>query len=163
MRRDKSHSGAFTNKLASCLTSSSHKAVEGFGTFRLSHDRSCRIHSLELVLLVLLLVLLAMVILPGWTSCRRDNIGLLSLILSDWEYVSYITVLCVQGIPILSLLIFMPSLYSHSNLNIYLYIMPSCWSRGWPRAMRKRKASSITSSMQWEPSVNLGFQGLLAV
>ena len=34
-----------------------------------------------------------------------------------------LTVLCVQGIPILSLLIFMPSLYSHSNLkNFYIYL-----------------------------------------
>ena len=37
----------------------------------------------------------------------------------------YIAVLCVQGIQILSLLIFMPSLYSHSNLqNFYVYLCP---------------------------------------
>ena len=42
--------------------------------------------------------------------CLCDNIGLVSLILLGWELrVSYITVLCVQGIPILSPL---PSLYS---------------------------------------------------
>ena len=36
-----------------------------------------------------------------------------------WNYVSYITVICVQVIPILSLLIFMPSLY-----NFYIYLSP---------------------------------------
>ena len=69
-----------------------------------------------------MLVLLATGILndlPGLTSCHCDNIGLVSL---AGNYVFYITVLCVQGIPILSLLIFMPSLYSHSNLkNFYIY------------------------------------------
>ena len=36
--------------------------------------------------------------------CLCDNIGLVSLILLGWElHVSYITVLCVQDIPILSL------------------------------------------------------------
>ena len=45
--------------------------------------------------------------------CLCDNIGLVSLILLGWElHVSYITVVCVQGIPILSPLLFMPSLYS---------------------------------------------------
>ena len=73
------------------------------------------IHSQELLLLALLLVLLATGILnnlPGWTSCHCDNIRLVS-----WaeNYVSYMT---VQGIPILSLLIFMPSLYSHSILHL---------------------------------------------
>ena len=42
-----------------------------------------------------------------------DNIGLVSLILLSWELcTSYITVLCVQAITILSPLLFMPSLYS---------------------------------------------------
>ena len=42
-----------------------------------------------------------------------DNIGLVSLILLGWElHVPYITVLCVQGIPILSPLLFVQSLYS---------------------------------------------------
>ena len=50
--------------------------------------------------------------------CLCDNIGLVSLILLGWElHVSYITVVCVQGIPILSPLLFMPSLYS----TFYLY------------------------------------------
>ena len=45
--------------------------------------------------------------------CLCDNIGLVSLILLGWElHVSYITVLCVQGIPILSPSLLMPSLYS---------------------------------------------------
>ena len=35
------------------------------------------------------------------------------------NYVSYITVLCVQGILILSLLIFMPFLYSHSSFTVH--------------------------------------------
>ena len=57
---------------------------------------SHRIHSQELLLLALLLVLLATGILnnlPGWTSCHCDNIRLVS-----WaeNYVSYMT---VQGIP----------------------------------------------------------------
>ena len=50
----------------------------------LAHDRSCCIHSQELLLLSLLFVLLAMGIikdLPGLTSCCRDRVGLLSLIL----------------------------------------------------------------------------------
>ena len=50
-------------------------------------ESSC-IHSQELLLLVLLLVLLATGILndlPGLTGCRCDNIGLLSLILLGWE------------------------------------------------------------------------------
>ena len=81
------------------------------------------IHSQELLLLALLLVLLATGTindLPG-LSCNCDNIGLVSLILLGWElrvispYYIYL-LLSVQGIPILSLLIFMPSLYSHSNL-----------------------------------------------
>ena len=45
-----------------------------------------------------------------YTACVVDSLGL-------GIYVSYITAICVQGIPILSLLIFRPSLYSH--LNIY--------------------------------------------
>ena len=43
------------------------------------------IHSQELLLLALLLVLLATGDLPGLTSCRCDNIGLVSLILLGWE------------------------------------------------------------------------------
>ena len=79
------------------------------------------IHSQELLLLALLFVLLATGILndlPGLTSCRCDNIGLVSLILLGWElHVLY------HCIPILSLLIFMPSLYSHCNLkNVYIYL-----------------------------------------
>ena len=47
------------------------------------------------------------------TPCLCDNTELVSLILLGWElHVSYITVLCVQGIPILSPLLFMASLYS---------------------------------------------------
>ena len=43
-----------------------------------------------------------------------DNIGLVSLILLGWELrASYITVLCVQAVMILSPLLLMPSLYSH--------------------------------------------------
>ena len=45
----------------------------------MSHDRSRHIHSQELLLLALLLVLLAMCILndlPGVTSCHCDDIGL---------------------------------------------------------------------------------------
>ena len=44
-------------------------------------------------------------------SCDIDYLGL---------GITYITELRVQGILMLSLLIFMPSLYSHSNFNIYL-------------------------------------------
>ena len=49
---------------------------------------SCRIHGQELLLLALLLVLLATGVLnnlPGLTSCRCDNIGLVLLILLGWE------------------------------------------------------------------------------
>ena len=48
-------------------------------------------------------------------ACVVDSLGL--------GITSYVTVQCVQGIPILFLLIFMPSLYSHSNLNIYLSLL----------------------------------------
>ena len=117
MRRDKSHSGAFTNEFVSCLT------------------LSC-IHRQELLLLVLLLVLLATGILhglPGLTSCRCDNIGLVSgqyracVVDSGWaeNYMPCITVLYVQGILILSLLIFMRSLYSLKNFYIYLLVQVS--------------------------------------
>ena len=45
-----------------------------------------------------------------------NNIGLVSLILLGWElHVSYITVLCVQGIAILSPLLFVPSYIPHYN------------------------------------------------
>ena len=54
-----------------------------------------------------------------------NNIGLVSLILLGLELPSYITVLCVQGILTLSLLIIMPSLYSHPKLkNFYIYLSP---------------------------------------
>ena len=50
--------------------------------------------------------------------CLCDNIGLVALILLGWELrASSITVLCVQAVMILSPLLFMPSLYSHSNSN----------------------------------------------
>ena len=49
----------------------------------------------------------------GFEGQRDGKFLLVSLILLGWElYVSYITVLCVQGIPILSPSLFMPSLYS---------------------------------------------------
>ena len=41
------------------------------------------------------------------------------------NHVSNINVLCVQGITIFSLLIFMPSLYSHSNLKSVLHLLVS--------------------------------------
>ena len=78
------------------------------------------IHSQELLLLAIILVLLATGILndpPGLTSCHCDNIGLVSLILLGWE-------LRVQGIPILSLLIFMPSLYSNFHIYLSLHSFP---------------------------------------
>ena len=66
--------------------------LSGGGGFRrdIWHMTESRcIHSQELLLLALLLVLLATGILnnlPGLTSCRRcDNIGLGSLILLGWE------------------------------------------------------------------------------
>ena len=52
--------------------------------------------------------------LQQYRACVVDSLGL--------GIVSYITVLYILGIPILSLLIFMPSLYSHSNFYIYLYV-----------------------------------------
>ena len=54
--------------------------------------------------------------------CLCDNIGPVALILLGWELrASYITVQCVQAVMILSPLLFMPSLYSHSNLkNFYI-------------------------------------------
>ena len=54
--------------------------------------------------------------------CLCDNIGLVALILLGWELrASSITVLCVQAVKILSPLLFMPSLYSHSNSkNFYI-------------------------------------------
>ena len=54
-----------------------------------------------------------MVVVYSFVAIWCDNIGLVSSILLDWELrASYITVLCVQGIPILSPLLFTPSLYS---------------------------------------------------
>ena len=54
--------------------------------------------------------------------CLCDNIGLVALLLLGWELrASSITVLCVQAVMILSLLLFMLSLYSHSNSkNFYI-------------------------------------------
>ena len=54
--------------------------------------------------------------------CLCDNIGLVALILLGWELrASSITVLCVQAVMILSPLLFMPSLYCHSNSkNFYI-------------------------------------------
>ena len=54
--------------------------------------------------------------------CLCDNIGLVALLLLGWELrASSITVLCVQAVMILSPLLFMPSLYSHSNSkNFYI-------------------------------------------
>ena len=91
------------------------------------HMTECRcIHSQELLLLALLLVLLATGILNDLPVDKIDKLSLQQY--RAWvidslglEIVSYITVLCVQGILILSLLIFMPSLCSHSNFYIYLY------------------------------------------
>ena len=72
----------------------------------LAHDRSCRIHSQEL-LLTLLLVLLVMCILndlPGLTSCRCDNIGLVLLILVGWELcVFYNCTMCTRHPDLVSL------------------------------------------------------------
>ena len=92
---------------------------------------SRRIHGQELLLLALLLVLLATGILNdllGLTSCRCDNIGLVLLILLRWELrVLYHCTMCSRlGIPILSLLIFMPSLYSHSNLKNSCILIRVC-------------------------------------
>ena len=65
------------------------------------------IHSQELLLLVLLLVLLATGILndrPGLTSCRCDNIGLVSLILLGWELrVFYHCTMCTRHPDLVSL------------------------------------------------------------
>ena len=84
---------------------------------------SCCIHSQELLLLALLLVSLTTGILnnlPGLTSCRCDNIGLASLILLGWELrVLYHCTMCTRHLDLVSP-DFMPSLYSHSNLKIYL-------------------------------------------
>ena len=65
------------------------------------------IHSQELLLLALLLVLLAMDILnnlPGLTSCHCDNIGLVSLILLGWELrVLYHCTMCTRHPDLVSL------------------------------------------------------------
>ena len=54
---------------------------------------------------------------------------------------SYITVLCVQGIPILSLLIFMPSLYSTLDLLVrYIYrIRSETFARGGSTCMPRMR------------------------
>ena len=82
------------------------------------------IHSPELLLLALLLVLLATGILndlPGLTSCHCDNIGLVLLIPLDWELrvLLYHCTMCTRH-PDLVSLDFLPSLYSHFNSYIYL-------------------------------------------
>ena len=65
------------------------------------------IHSQELLLLVLLLVLLATGILndlPGLTSCCCDNIGLVSLIILGWElHVLYHCTMCIRYPDLVSL------------------------------------------------------------
>ena len=97
MRRDKSHSGAFTNELVSCLTSSSVGGLER-DIWHMTDSRC--IHSQELLLLALLLVLLGTGILndrPGLTSCRYDSIGLVLLILLGWELrVLYHCTMCTR-------------------------------------------------------------------
>ena len=62
------------------------------------------IHSQELLLLALQLVLLAMGILndlPGLTSCRCDNIGLVSFILLGWAL--YHCTMCTRHLDLVSL------------------------------------------------------------
>ena len=50
----------------------------------------------------------------------------MALILLGWELrASSITVLCVQAVMILSPLLFMPSLYSHSNSKKFTLLVPS--------------------------------------
>ena len=65
------------------------------------------IHRQELLLLALLLVLLATGILndlPGLTSCRCDNIGLVLLILLGWElHVLYHCTMCTRHPDLVSL------------------------------------------------------------
>ena len=83
MRRGKSHPGAFTNKLVTCLTLSGGGGL-GRDIWHMTESRC--IHGQELLLLALLLILLAMGILndlPGLTSCRCDNTGLVSSL--GWE------------------------------------------------------------------------------
>ena len=64
------------------------------------------IHSQELLLPALLLVLLAMGILnslPGLTHCHCDNIGLVSLILLGWELLLYHCTMCARHPDLVSL------------------------------------------------------------
>ena len=109
MRRDKSHSGAFTNQLVFNIKFTL-SGGGGLGRDIWHMIESHCIHSEELLLLALLLVLLAILNdLPGLTSCRRDKIGLVSLILLIGLGITCLISLyyaCVQGILILSLLIF---------------------------------------------------------
>ena len=69
--------------------------------------RSCHIQSQELLLLALPFVLLAMGTvndLPALSSCRCDNIGLVSLILLDWELrVLYHCTICIRHPDLVSL------------------------------------------------------------
>ena len=62
------------------------------------------IHSQELLLLALLLVLLAMGILNDLPGCHCDNVGLLSLILLGWELrVLYHCTMCTRHPDLVSL------------------------------------------------------------
>ena len=88
-----------------------------------------------------------------------DNIGLVSLILLGWELrVSYITVLCLQGILILSPLLFMPSLYStllvkcwtlggeRERVRVYIYTYTYIYTCTYALKLRKRRSTSRSTS-----------------
>ena len=93
------------------------------------------IHSQELLLLAQLLVLLAMGILdglPGLTSCRCENIGLVSLILLGWELlVIYHCTMCTRH----------PDLFSRYLCHPYIPILISC---SFLRALRRGLCSMCT-------------------
>ena len=73
--------------------------------------------------------------------CLCDNIGLVALLLLGWELrASSITVLCVQAVMILSPLLFMPSLYSHSNSKNF-YITCYIWY-----TLRLQTCSALSSA-----------------
>ena len=78
--------------------------------------------------------------------CLCDNIGLVALLLLGWELrASSITVLCVQAVMILSPLLFMPSLYSHSNSkNFYI----TCTTKSITRNKQFRKGIEGLYKMQ---------------
>ena len=73
--------------------------------------------------------------------CLCDNIGLVALLLLGWELrASSITVLCVQAVMILSPLLFMPSLYSHSNSkNFTLLVYIACIVRNYDVSFTRNK------------------------